>query len=140
MVADPTIPLTVREYGTRAGDYQEILSWWNGRGEPFAETILPPLGVVVEQEGERLAALWCYETHGIGVAFLEFPCTRPGIPPGLAWRALSWAENAIVSILRRRGEHKLIRAFAQSRHARAMRRLGYQEVGFGYTSIMRRID
>lgn len=141
MVADdPTIPLTVREYGTRSGDYQMVDGWLRERGEFFAETVLPPLGVVVEQNGDAVAAMWCYESFGIGVAFLEFPCTRPGISPGLAWRALAWAEQAIVSILRARGEHKLVRAFAKPRHAKAMKRLGYEATGTGFTSVMRRID
>ncbi len=140
MVADPTIPLTVREYGAAPGDWQAVSSWWLGRGDVFSETILPPLGVLVEQDGERLAALWCYESFGIGVAFLEFPCTAPGLPPGLAWRALSTAEHAVVSILRRRGQHKLVRAFARPQHAKAMRRLGYHATEGTYHHVMRRID
>jgi hypothetical protein len=141
MVADtPTIPLQGRLYGEKAGDWQEVSSWWQGRGEMFAETILPPLGVVVEQAGEMIAALWCYESFGIGVAFLEFPCTKPGIPPGLAFRGLAWAEHAIITILRSKGGHKLVRAFAQPRHAVAMRRMGYQQDRESCIGFMRRID
>lgn len=140
MVHDATIPLTVRQYGSKAGDWQTVSAWWDRTGGVFAETILPPLGVIVEYQDEPVAALWCYESFGIGVAFLEFPCTRPGISPGLAWRALAWAEHAITSVLRSRGEHKLVRAFAQSRHMRAMKRMGYEVTGLNFTSLMRRLD
>lgn len=140
MVHDATIPLTVRQYGLHAGDWQTVSAWWDRTGGVFAETILPPLGVIVEYQGEPVAALWCYESYGIGVAFLEFPCTRPGIPPGLAWRALAWAEHAITSVLRSRGEHKLVRAFAKPRHAQAMKRLGYTVDTLHLTSVLKRID
>lgn len=127
-------------YGTQAGDWQTVAEWWERSSGVFAETILPPLGVIVEQEGEPIAAMWCYESFGIGVAFLEFPCTKPGIPPGLAWRALSWAEHAIVTILRKNGGHKLVRAFAQPRHAQAMQRIGYTVDAPHLTSVLKRID
>lgn len=140
MVADPTIPLTVRLYGTQAGDWQTVASWWERTGGVFAETILPPLGVIVEHEGEPIGAMWCYESFGIGVAFLEFPCTKPGIPPGLAWRALSWAEHSIVTILRGKGEIKLVRAFAKARHEKAMGRMGYVVDEPNLISFLRRID
>ena len=140
MVHDLTRPLTVRQYGAQAGDWQTVSAWWDRSDGVFAETILPPLGVIVERGGEPVAAMWCYETHGIGVAFLEFPCTAPGLPPGVAASALVFAEHAIVSILRHRGEHKLIRAFAKPRHARAMKRLGYQIDVLHLTSVMKRID
>jgi hypothetical protein len=140
MVADaPTIPLQGRLYGEKAGDWQEVSSWWEGRGGMFAETILPPLGVIVERGGERLAAMWCYESFGIGVAFLEFPCTKPGLPPGLAARALAWAENAIVTILRAGGEHKIVMAHTRPNIAKSMRRLGYCIAAEGMTTVLRRI-
>lgn len=141
MVADaPTIPLQGRLYGEKAGDWQEVSSWWEVRGSAFQETLLPPLGVIVEVDGEIIAAMWCIEAFGIGLARLEFPCTKPGIPPGLAWRALAWVENAIVSILRGKGNHRLVEAYATPRQAEAMKRLGYAVAGENYTRVIKRID
>lgn len=87
----------VRIYGEKLGDYQLVSGWWEARhGEPLPETILPPLGVMVERDGEPVAALWCYESFGVGVAFLEMPVTRPGLSVGASVAALSLAVDACV--------------------------------------------
>ncbi len=140
MVHDATRALTVRMYGTQAGDWQTVASWWDRSDGELYETLLPPLGVIVECGGEPLAALWCYESFGIGVAFIDFPCTAPGLPPRVAHNALVFAEHAIVTVLRSNGQHKLIRGFCQPRHAATIKRMGYKVDVPHLTSVMKRID
>jgi hypothetical protein len=138
----PTDVLQVRPYASKPGDFQTISAWWRARGNRlFAETLLPPLGLVVELNDEPVAALWCYESYGIGVAFLEFPCTKPGIGPVLATRALSMAEETIAEILRRRGTHGLLIAHTIRSIARVLERhAGYKRAAEGMITMMRRID
>lgn len=140
MGPDLTVPLVARLYGERPGDYQEIVSWWENRGQALPETLLPPLGVVIEKQGEMVAALWCYESFGVGVAFLDFPCTKPGIWPGLAYYALAMAEHSIVTVLRQKGAHKLLRCYTTPEIARGLERVGYIPAGDQWVGMMRRID
>src|SRR5207253_3124646 len=73
--------ITLRPYGTKTGDYQTVDAWWrarHGQGRPFPENLLPPLGIVAERDGKPVAALWAYQSAGIGMAFLEYAVTAPG--------------------------------------------------------------
>ena len=55
-------------------------AWWGARHKSsFPAAMLPPLGVVLEDMRGPAAMLWCYESYGVGVAFLEFSITRPGL-------------------------------------------------------------
>jgi hypothetical protein len=72
--------------GLRARHYEQddlplLQTWWSSHhGDSLPWGLLPPLGVVVEDANEEaIGMLWCYECYGVGVAFLEFPVTRPGL-------------------------------------------------------------
>jgi hypothetical protein len=135
--------LQVRPYASKAGDFQTVSGWGKARGNKgvFAETLLPPLGLIVELNDEPVAALWCYESYGIGVAFLEWACTKPGIGPVLATRALSMAEETIADILKRRGNHGLLIAHTIRSIARVLERYGgYKRASEGMITMMRRVD
>lgn len=133
--------MTARLYGEKPGDWQVVSSWWEGRGNHiFAETVLPPLGVLVEKAGEPIAAAWCYESFGIGVAFLEFPCTKPGLSPFVSAAALAKAEATIASVLQQRGRHKLLIGHTRPHIAAAMQRIGYVKAAENLVTVMRRID
>lgn len=69
----------VRPY-TSGADYHLVAEWWrtHGMGE-FQETLLPPDGYIVQRDGEDVAAAWLYLSNGIGVAFMEWVVTRPGL-------------------------------------------------------------
>jgi hypothetical protein len=85
---------TVREYVK--GDSLMVSQWWADHDQGmFPEALLPPVGIVVEHGGEPIAAIWLYMAVGIGVCWLEYPVSRPGISLkdstvafGLAIRAL----------------------------------------------------
>jgi hypothetical protein len=133
--------LQVRFYGEKPGDFQEISRWWSsgvGSGM-FQETILPPLGVVVESYGTRIAALWCYECLGIGVAFLAFACTRPGLSASQALPALFMGETTIASVLKARGRPSLLVAHVRPGVAQQMRRIGYAPAADNLMLLVKRI-
>lgn len=72
--------ITLRAYGLKTGDFQTVDAWWKAHGrEAFPESLTPPLGIVAEIDEKPVGALWAYQAAGIGVAFLEFACTAPGL-------------------------------------------------------------
>ena len=99
----------VREYGCEVGDYQMVSEWNEGHtGKALAETLLPPVGVVVTQNGKGIAAGWMHLSAGIGVAFLENPVTKPGLDLKTARAALEWAMGALESVARSQGYSLLV--------------------------------
>lgn len=124
-------PLQVRAYGVALGDYQLVNEWWQSRhGEPLAETLLPPCGVIVEREGEPIAALWCYHCYGVGVAFLEMPITRPGSYVSASMEALGLAVEACVTLVKAAaqaegGDVCLFKCYTLPGIARMLPRLGF---------------
>ncbi len=120
-----TEPLTLRAYGLKTGDYQTVSSWWRARhAREFPETLVPPLGVMVERGGEPAAALWAYQSAGIGVAFLEFALTAPGQSFGQARAALGHALTGVEAVLRSTG-YGLMRCVCQPPMARSLRAFGF---------------
>lgn len=89
--------ITFRKY--LPDDYDMVSAWWKAhRGEtailPMGE--LPPLGMILELDGAPAAALWCYETYGTPVAFLEWPVSRPLLSLETARMAFSALIQAVV--------------------------------------------
>jgi hypothetical protein len=72
-----------------AQDAPMIAKWCEAHhymGIPNA--ILPRLGVVVQADGEDVAALWLYMDNSCGVAFAEHPITKGGLSLKLAKASL----------------------------------------------------
>jgi hypothetical protein len=132
--------LRARAYG-RKGDYQMVADWWavHRDGDMFVETILPPTGVIIELNGEPVGALWCYQALGIGVGFVEFPVTRPGLSMREAGVVLATAVDAIAAIVKPDG-YNLLRCSTMPAIASRLERLGWRVEAKGRTNLMRRID
>lgn len=91
--------LFVRRYDPDA-DRPMIQSWLDyhaGEAVPFP-VLLPPLGVVVELDGEPSAALWCFECAGVDMCWLELPVSRPGMSLDQVLSAFRFAIKAIVEL------------------------------------------
>lgn len=134
-------PLTARIYGLRAGDFQRVNEWWRRRNnDDLPETLLPPLGVIVERKGEPVGALWCYESYGIGVAFLEWPCTAPGLGPSEALKVMGCAVNACVHLAKTHGDYSVFRCSTLPGIARVLPKLGFvpEHGGTRHNFILRR--
>jgi hypothetical protein len=70
---------TVREYVK--SDFALVSSWWDmhAHGSALVEALLPPVGVVVEHEGNPICACWLYMAVNVGVCWLEYPVSKPGL-------------------------------------------------------------
>jgi len=100
--------LQLRPYDPQA-DAAMIAQWCedhNYAGIPNA--ILPKLGVVVQADGEDVAALWLYMDNSCGVAFAEHPVTKGGLKPKLAKAALIFAMNFLKVEAKACGYHTII--------------------------------
>lgn len=130
MEADTTIAppcLQVRLYGEKVGDYQLVNEWWTARHEEaLPETVLPPLGVIVELEDKPLGALWCYECFGVGVGFLEYPITRPNLSLAQAKAVMRLAVGACITVAKGHGDFSLFKCYASPAVAHVLPRLGFQ--------------
>jgi hypothetical protein len=117
--------MEIREY--RADDLPTLSAWHEARhSTPFPAAILPPLGFVVEQGAQPIAALFCYQSFGVGVAFIDIALSRPGLSLAHARRAFFMCLSAI--ILACADTHKIFRAFPHPAIARILKTMGFSAV------------
>ena len=117
---------TARLYGEKLGDYQLVSSWWRRHNaDDLPETMLPPVGVIVEECGTPLGALWCYESFGIGVCFLEWPCTAPGLGPSKSLAVMKEAIDACIVAAKAHGSFSVFRCSTLPAIARLLPKLGF---------------
>jgi hypothetical protein len=102
--------------------------------------MLPPVGVVVERDGEPLGALWCYESCGIGVAFLEWPCSAPGLGQRQALEVFRMAVDACVALAKNNGDYSIFRCSTLPAIARVLPRLGFRSEGGARENFIMRRD
>lgn len=134
-------PLEARIYGQKVGDYQLVNEWWRRHNDSdLPETLLPPLGVIVEQAGEPLGALWCYESFGIGVAFLEWPCSKPGLTSKQATEVFRYAVEACIQVAKSHGDFCIFRCSTLAPIARILPKFGFipEHGGHRYNFMLRR--
>lgn len=116
--------LQFREY--RADDMPMVSEWWgdHGHGE-FPASLLPPVGVVAEQEGEPIAACWLYMAVGVGVCWLEYPVSKPGLSVRAARTAFAALVGALEDIARTH-DYGLMMAHTLPPIARVMEGFGFR--------------
>jgi hypothetical protein len=129
-------PLQLRVYGTGLGDYQVVSAWWQARhGQPFPETLVPPDAVIVERAGKPVAFLCCYLSYGVGVAFLEFAVTRPGLGFKVAREAMTMAINGCVALAHGRGDFSFFRCNTVPAIGRVLLGLGFLQDAYCSTGF-----
>jgi hypothetical protein len=123
--------LTVRPY--TADDYPLVNDWWQARHGALVDlpaAMLPPLGVIVEDADGPAFALWCYESFGVGVAFIEWPVSRPGLCLPRARALSAKAVESVIALAGKQcdppGEYKVFRAIPGVSLFRAMGDLGFR--------------
>jgi hypothetical protein len=121
-------PLTLRHYGLGSGDWQTLSQWHRARhGEPLPETILPPLGIICEDETGPVAAVFAHQSVGIGVAHADHFLTRPGLSFAEARRAGARLLEGLCAVLRSQ-DYGLLKVFTPCRALRrALVRLGFRD-------------
>ncbi len=89
--------LTVRSY--TAQDRPMLEEWFAyHKDTTMPQVRLAPLGLVAEDEQGPVAAIWCYETFGVGVAWIALPVTRPGLTYKRACTVMAFAIMAITQL------------------------------------------
>jgi hypothetical protein len=80
-----------------AVDYPIVRPWWEKhQGVAVPINILPPVGVMVEDEdGHPLAAAWLYMAVGVGVAWMSWSVTNPAMLPQKRVKALEVVTDAL---------------------------------------------
>lgn len=92
-----------------AQDAEMVAQWCRDHGHAgIPNAILPKLGVVVQADGEDIAALWLYMDNSCGVAFAEHPVTKGGLSPKLAKSALICAIEFLKVEAAANGYHTII--------------------------------
>lgn len=112
-------------------DYAVVSEWWKQRhSRMIGPALLPPLGVVIEDTFGPVGVLFCYECYGVGMAFLEHPCTRPGLMLSEASAVMGLAVVGCCALAGKGVEPpaviKLFRVAAPPSMARFLRRIGFE--------------
>ena len=121
-------------------DLPMICRWHQAHtGRELPVNLLPPVGVLVINDGEPLGACWMYQAVGIGVAFINTPVTYPGLRVGEALDIITAAVDALEAIAKEHDYGWLI-CNAQPAIARIMTRsMGFTPVE-NITQLARRIN
>jgi hypothetical protein len=120
--------LSVRQYVQE--DRPMLDEWWAYHKEAKMHAIrLPPLGIIVEDDAGPVAALWCYETFGTGVAWLAVPVTRPQLDYARASTVLAFAIMAMTQLAgtghEPKGQFTCFRVIGPKSMGRLLERLGF---------------
>lgn len=104
-----------------------MLEEWHAarHGSPLPECMLPPLGFVVEDERGACAALFCYQSYGVGVAFIDHAFSRPKLSMKKAIEAF-W-KIMLAIMLACEDTHRLFRVCSNAAIARVLLKMGFQK-------------
>lgn len=84
----------------RETDYSSLVTWWTARAVPPPPVnLLPDTGILVEDDTDTLAAVWCYLDSSRALGLISYPSTRPALPPRRAAAALGLAVDFLESYL-----------------------------------------
>jgi len=120
--------LQVREYVP--ADWGMVSGWWSAHSSSrlIVENLLPPLGLVIEQDGSPVMALWVHLSVNIGVAFLESPVMCPGLTLAEASTIGDFALKVVEGVCREHDYGVLI-CYTLPALARYLSRRGWHHAG-----------
>lgn len=110
-------------------DYPMLREWWEARGRstvPIAP-MLPKLGVIASDDSGDCAAAFLYMDNSVGVCWIEYPVTRPGMPLSETRQVM----GEITAFLKQSAAamgYGLMVAYTLPAIARELRRLGFAEM------------
>jgi hypothetical protein len=110
-----------------AKDHPLVMAWCADHSHVgIPANVLPKLGVVVQAEGEDVAALWLYMDNSTGVCFAEYPITKAGLSVALMTRALRCALDFLKQEARING-YWIMRVFTIPPLARLLKAEGFSK-------------
>jgi len=116
-------------------DHPMIMRWCVDHGHVgIPANVLPKLGVVVQADGEDIAAVWLYMDNSTGVCFAEHPITKGGISVRLAKNALTLAMNFLKAEAKING-YWVMRVFTLPAISRFLKSVGFKKDGDGFVSM-----
>jgi hypothetical protein len=108
-------------------DHAMIMQWCVDHGHVgIPANVLPKLGVVVQADGEDIAALWLYMDNSTGVCFAEYPITKAGLSVALMTSALRCALDFLKQEARING-YWIMRVFTIPPLARLLKAEGFRK-------------
>lgn len=109
-------------------DWETVSGWWDvhAHGSGIVQALLPPLGVVVEMDEKPVCAVWLYMAAGIGVCWLEYPVSAPGLKFHDAKEAFHLAVSALEKAAKA-NDYGVMIAHTLPAIARVMRSFGFRE-------------
>jgi hypothetical protein len=102
------------------------IEWGKARGYEYQDGTFSPLGCVAEKDGEAVCAVWACLVVGVGVAYVENVCSRPGLAPSVtreAFRAALECLEAACAAL----DYTVLVAYARPGFMRELSRMGWSE-------------
>lgn len=107
-----------------------VAGWRKGHDMPdVPPAILPRLGVVAVIEGQDSAAGWLYMDNSVGVGFVEWLVTRPGLTLAESKGAIAAVLAALQGEARQNGYGLLLGHCIAPLARVAIRELGWQDMG-----------
>lgn len=112
-----------------------IMEWCVAHGHVgIPANVLPALGVVVQCDGEDVAAVWLYMDNSTGVCTVEHPITKGGLSMRTMRRSLAFALEFLKQEARVNG-YWIMRAFTIPALARLLRNHGFKKDADGIVSM-----
>lgn len=124
-------------------DYSEVCVWWEGHGFSIVPRVfLPKIGVmVVNDDGQKLAAGWIYMDSSSPVTWLEWCVTNPKNRPTLsmvALKVLIGAAKAAINGIRDElpGSAAMLFTCRQQSLVRLFEKEGFEKTDEGVTHML----
>jgi hypothetical protein len=116
-------------------DHPMVMQWCVDHAHVgIPANVLPKLGVVVQADGEDVAAVWLYMDNSTGVCFAEYPITKGGISVKLAKNALLFAMTFLKAEAKANG-YWVMRVFTLPAISRCLKSAGFCKDGEGFVSM-----
>ncbi len=130
---------SVREY--LKTDWDLVSNWWDAHahGSHLVEPMLPPVGIIIEHDGQPACACWLYMAVGIGVCWVEHAVSRPGLKLREAKEAFRLAIHAL-EVIAKSHDYGVMIAHTLPAIARTLRGFGFMQDPRPKTSVVKLLN
>jgi hypothetical protein len=112
--------------------------WWKAHGWPVLPVeALSPCAVVVEENGEPIAAAWLYLALGCGLSWMEYVVTNPHNSPKKSLNAIEELCNSVRVVAKSLNYGRVITSCRQKSLARTLeKRCGFRKTDDDVTHLI----